>query len=332
MSSAPFQPTCTTRVIALTLIAVMGLHAVPVFAQTVPSPGGAPGVDAAPRALEQAAALKREGNEALGALRPADAIAAYRKAYALSPEPALHYNMGHALEALGDYPGALSEYEEFGRVAPPELRARVPRLAELISEVRARVTVVTFRCNVPGARVLVRDVAVGATGPDGRFTRAFPAGPATFEVAADGYAAERQQATFAPGGEATFDVALVTRSTAGVLRVTTTPVAGDVFVDDKPLGRAPVEVTVAAGAHRILVRRSGVRDTATQAVVDVGDTKEVTVDLETTPPIYAQWWFWTGVAVVVAGGVAVTYAALKERAADTGSMPPGQTTPLTYRF
>jgi hypothetical protein len=285
-----------------------------------------------PTALDQAAALKKEGNDALGALRPGDALAAYRKAYALTPDPALHYNMGHALEALGDYPGALEEYEEFARVAPSELRARVPRLDELIAEVRARVTVVTFRSNVPGARVLVRDVAVGTTGPDGSFQRAFPAGPATFEVVADGYAASRRSVTFEPGAAVTFDAVLVTRSTAGVLRVMTSPVPGDVYIDDHPVGRAPVEATVAAGTHRIVVRRSGLREVATQAVVDVGDTREISVDLEPAPPLYTQWWVWAGAAVVVAGGVALTYAALKERSADSGSIAPGQTKPLVLRF
>ena len=274
--------------------------------------------------------MKKEGNEALGALRPGDALEAYRKAYALTPDPALHYNMGHALEALGNYPEALGEYEEFARVAPPDMRARVPRLAELIAEVRARVTRVSIRCNVPGARILVRDVAVGTVGPDGTFSQAFPAGPATFEITSEGYAAHRQSVTFARGGEVTFTVALVTKSTAGVLRITTTPVPGDVYIDDNEVGRAPVETTVASGPHRIVVRHSGVRETTTQAVVNVGETVEVTVDLEKTPPIYTAWWFWTGVGVVLATGAVITYAAFKERSPDSGSIPPGRVTPQIH--
>jgi hypothetical protein len=297
------------------------------WAQSAPAPP-------APSAAERAAQLKQQGNEALGALRPGDALEAYKEAYAIAPEPALHYNMGHALEALGDYPDALAEYEEFARVAPPDLKARVPRLTELIAEMRGRVTLVSIHCNVPGARVLIRDVAVGTTGGDGNFSHAFPAGAAMLEVTADGYAPTRQHALFTAGGVAQFEIVLVTTATAGVLRVTTTPVLGDVYVDDKLAGHAPVEASVAAGPHRIVVKSSGMRDTATQTVVGVGETREVTVDLEKTTPVYAQWWFWTTIGVVVVGGVVITYAAFKARAADSGSIPPGQLPPqgeIVYR-
>jgi hypothetical protein len=292
-----------------------------------PAPG-------APSVAERAAQLKQQGNEALGALRPGDALEAYKQAYAIAPEPALHYNMGHALEALGNYPDALAEYEEFARVAPPELRARVPRLTELIAEMRGRVTLVSIHCNVPGARVLIRDVAVGTTGGDGTFSHAFPAGAAMLEVTADGYAPTRQNAVFTAGSVARFEIVLVTTATAGVLRVTTTPVLGDVYVDDKLAGHAPVEASVAAGPHRIVVKSSGMRDTTTQTVVGVGETREVTVDLEKTTPVYTQWWFWTTIGVVVAGGVVITYAAFKARGADSGSIPPGTVTPqgeIVYR-
>jgi PEGA domain len=306
-----------TRVSAVALTLAILTEAVPSLAQT-----GAP---SASSPADEAAALKRAGNEALGALRPADALEAYKKAYALSPEPALHYNMGHALEALADYPGALAEYEEFARVAPPDLKARVPKLAELIAEIRGRVTRVGFHCNVAGARVLVRDIAVGTIGPDGTFSRAFPAGPASFEVAADGYAPYKQQTTFVPGGEVSLDIALVTKSKAGVLRVTSVPEGGDVYVDDKSAGQSPTEMSVVAGTHRIVVRKAGLREATTQAVVDVGETKEVSVDLEKKPGIYTQWWFWTSIAFVAAGATVVTYAAFKSRSPDTGSL--GTVTP-----
>ena len=320
MRSAPLSK--ATRPLSAILVAAMLLELTPAIAQPrrAPAPQAAP----APSPADAAAALKQAGNDALGALKPTEALDAYRKAYALFPDPALHYNMAHAMEALGDYPAALGEYEEFARVATPELRARVPRLTELIAEVRAHVTRVTIRSNVPGARVLVRDVAVGTTGPDGAFERAFPAGPASFEVAADGYAPHRQQVAFERGGAVMFDVTLVTRATAGVLRVSTTPVAGTIYVDDKEVGRAPTETNVSAGTHKIVVHADGIRDVTTQAVVAVGETREVMLDLEKTPAIYTRWWFWTGVAVIVAGGVVLTYAALKERAPDCGSLQPCQ--------
>jgi hypothetical protein len=311
------------RCTAVTLLTVLALSPT-----TARGQGPARTAAAPPSAEDTVAALKKQGNDAMASLRPSEALEAYRKAYELSKEPSLLYNMGKALEAIGDYPGALARYEEFSRTAPPDLKARVPRLAELIADIKGHVTVVTIHCNVPGARVLVRDVAVGAIGADGMLTQAFPAGPATLEISADGYARRRQQASFARGASVTIDVELASKSTAGVLHIETTPVPGDVYIDDKEVGRSPVETSVTAGTHRIVVRHEGAREVTTQAVVVVGETKQLTIDLEKTPPLYTRWWFWSTVGVVIAGGVVLTYAELKERSPDQGSIPPRIVSPV----
>ncbi|MGH7271059.1 MAG: hypothetical protein ACREJ3_11565, partial [Polyangiaceae bacterium] len=84
------------------------------------------------------AELRRRGNEAMAAFKPGEALDAYKQAYDLSRDPALLYNMARALEALEDYPAALARYEDFARQAPPELRARVPKLGEVIASLRGR--------------------------------------------------------------------------------------------------------------------------------------------------------------------------------------------------
>jgi hypothetical protein len=303
----------------LALFGLLLVRSAPVFGQATPT--------------SEAAALKQEGNNAMAGLRPSDALAAYRKAYAISPEPALLYNIGHALEAVGDFPGALAQYEEFRRVAPAELRARVPRLDDVILDMRGRVTLVTIHCNVRGARVLVRDIAVGEVGADGVLTQAFASGPAKIEVSSEGYVPYVKEANFERGKSSTLDIDLVSKAHAGVLAIATSPVAGTVLVDGKVIGQAPVEDTVPAGAHRIVVRHEGYPDTETQAIAELGQTKHVTINLEKSPPIVTRWWFWTGVGVVVAGAAVLTYAAVTSKSPSTGTIPPGQAqVPLSLRF
>ena len=125
----------------------------------------------------------------MAAFKPGEAFEDYKRAYEITRDPALLYNMGRALEALEDYPSALARYEEFSRLASPELRARVPKLDEAIASLRLRVAKLSVVCNVPGARILVRDRTVGDTAAAGEpLVVSLVAGAATLEVDADGYA------------------------------------------------------------------------------------------------------------------------------------------------
>jgi hypothetical protein len=90
------------------------------------------------------------------------------------------------LQALGRYPEALEEMERFQAEASPDLKSRVPKLAELIAELRAKITTLSLSSNVGGARVVVYDRVVGTT-PLGKPLK-LRAGRTTVEVTADGYA------------------------------------------------------------------------------------------------------------------------------------------------
>src|SRR4051812_36132539 len=110
---------------------------------------------------QDAAEIKKRGDEAMDGGRPADALVAYSEAYNLTKDPALLYNKGRALMALTDYPQALKELEAFDATAPTDLKQRVPGLAKMISDLRLRVTTVSIACDVTGARVRMRDRTIG---------------------------------------------------------------------------------------------------------------------------------------------------------------------------
>jgi PEGA domain-containing protein len=282
-----------------------------------------------PQTVEE---LRRQANDAMASLRLADALAGYKRAYELSRDPALLYNMGHALEALEDYPGALAQYLEFQRTAPPDLKARVPRLDDLVTEMRTKVAAVSIHGNVAGARVLLRDKALGVIPSSGQLDVSVNAGPAHLEVVADAYSPFVRDVELPRGGSISIDVQLIPTERAGVLVVNTTPAGGEVTVDGRALGVAPVEASVAAGMHEVLANRAGFHATSSSVVVAVHERKEIVLSLEQTPPLYTRWWFWTGVAVAIAGGVVISYAALTERAPDKGTIAPGVDRVLSLRF
>jgi hypothetical protein len=153
-----------------------------------------------------AAELRSRADDAMNRGAFAAAILTYRTSYALSPSPALLYNIGNAYEHLGDYPHALSYLQRFADAAPPSVKARVPQLDQLIESLRRRLSRLSVQCTVSGARVLVRGALEGTT-PLTEAIAEMP-GDAHVEVIADGYVPFVRDLVLAPGKEARVDAVL----------------------------------------------------------------------------------------------------------------------------
>jgi hypothetical protein len=282
-------------------------------------------------APDRAAQLKASGDAAMESLRYADALGAYAQAYALSRDPALLYNQGRAQQALGNFPEALADLERFAELASAELRQRVPKLDELIADVRKHVAHLAVRCQTRGARVLVRDRVVGTT------PLAAPldvdSGFAHIEVDAEGYEPYRRDVDLAGATQTLLEVELVPRKLTAFLRVSSAAASALVSIDGTPIGNAPVEQIVAPGTHTVAVHRDGYEDTESSVVLAVGEHKDVSLDPQKNPPIYAKWWFWTGVGVVVAGGIVTTLALTMDKGASKGDgFSPNQVSAPLTRF
>ena len=103
-------------------------------------------------------------------------------------------------------------------------------------------------------------------------------------------------------------------------------------LDGRPVGTTPVEVPVEAGPVSIALHRDGFIDANASAVVTAGERREVNVALEPVKPLTSRWWFWTGIGVIVVGGVALTAALLTEKSAGRGDIQPGQVAAPLIRF
>ncbi len=277
----------------------------------------------------QAAELKKQGDDAMKGLKYEEAVAAYTKAYEINEDPAMLYNRGRALQGLGRFPEALQEFESFKEKASPALRARVPALDGLISEVRSKITTVTFKSNVDGARVIVRDKVIG-TIPMSHAVK-LNAGSAVVQVEADGFNTFEKKIDFKGGESMDIDAQLVAKTNIGLL-IIRSPVGGaKVSLNGKPVGNVPVEKKLPGGTHRIVVERDGYVSAETTAVVVAGQRKVVNIALEPVKPVYKQWWFWTGIGVAIAGGVAISIAATTEAPPGNGDLTPGKIS-APFRF
>jgi PEGA domain-containing protein len=285
--------------------------------------GGGRGADKGDKETSEAARLKRDGDNLMDQDKYVDALALYARAHELSGDPALLYNQGRALEAMGEYPEAIDKLERFEREASPALRAKVPGLRELMADLRGRIGTVIITTNTPGARLFVRERAAGTLQPETRVrTRS---GPATVEVVAEGMAPFKKDVDLPGGGTVTVQALLVAKKVDSILVVRTHPNA-NISLDQKALGRSPLEVHVPPGSHVMAAHAEGHEDERVPMSLAGGERREVDLELKKPPGLLAKWWFWTGIGLVVAGGVATYIVLTTERPPETGTFGNGRTT------
>jgi hypothetical protein len=268
----------------------------------------------------EAARLKKEADGLMDQDRYVDALALYARAYDLSSDPALLYNQGRALEAMGEYADALDKLERFDHDASPALHAKVPGLRDLISDLKGRIATLVVTTNVPGAKLAVRDKNAGTIQKELRIrTRA---GSATIEVSAEGYVSFKKDLDLTAGGVVKVDAQLSAKKSDALILVRSQPSA-DITVDGKALGRSPLEYHVAAGSHELVAQAKGYETEKIPMTLALGDRRELDIELKKPAGILSRWWFWTSIGVVVAGGVATAVALTTEKAPTRGTFDRG---------
>jgi tetratricopeptide (TPR) repeat protein len=292
------------------------------YAQGTPAKPAKPDkAEKAEKDKTEAQRLKKDADALMDQDRYVDALALYARAYDLSGDPALLYNQGRALEAMGEYGDALDKLERFEKEAGPALRAKVPGLHDLISDLRGRLATIVVTTNAPGARLLVRDKAAGTIQKEAKIrTRA---GSATIEVVAEGYVSFKKDVDLTPGSVIKVDAQLALKKSDALLVIRSRPTA-DIAIDGKPFGRAPLELHLPAGSHALSADAEGYQSEKVQMTLALGDRREVEIELRKQSGILSRWWFWTAAGVVIAGGVATALALTIEKSPTPGTFGAGR--------
>ncbi len=259
---------------------------------------------AQPSSNAQAAeALKKEGDALMGDIRYEEALAKYREAYKLGANPALLYNQGRALEALGRYPEALEMLRSFDAKAPPDLHAKVPNLQKLIDDVEAHTCLLTVDAPA-GAQVRMGDVVLGkAPLPEIRVN----AGKRVrLEATLEGAEPDVQELDLPGKAKARVSFNLVSKDKTGVLAIDSPVKGATVTVDRLPPRQVPTEIRVPAGRHTVTLTAAGYRTNVVDVEVAVGQRRPVIIEPGES----------------VAGGVVGAY--FTEGAPAEGTIPPCQ--------
>jgi len=283
----------------------------------------APAASAADRTDPMVAQLKRQGDAAIEAGKYEVALAAYSKALAIEPAPALHYNRGRALQGLGRNAEALDELEQFESTAPKALKSAVSDLEGMIRLVQSQIAELSVRCDAPGAVLRVGGRALVL--PLQRALR-FDPGNVDVELVAPGYEPWRDQLTLGPGERRELAPRLEQQDRRGTLVVTSSVPGATVQVDGKAIGAAPIELRLVPGEHSIGLRHAGYEPATSRFVLLPKEHRSFALTLQRTPRFYERGWFWTGVGAVVTTGAVVGIALATEKSAAKGDIPPGQIT------
>jgi hypothetical protein len=271
----------------------------------------------AKRHFEQGVALYNEGN--FGA-----ALAEFEASHRAYPVAGVLYNIGLTQKALFRYVEAIDTLGRYLREASPpprpERRAEVERIIE---EMTALLADVRLAVEPAGAAVVIDGRAAGtAPLPPLRL----PAGQHTIEVSAEGYRGARKEVLVSAGTALQVKIALQALPRLGLVRVESPWPKAVVSVDGRRVGAAPVDLSLPAGGHTLLVEGPGAQPYRSELVVAAGQRRTVQVTLERPPlRLHQRWWFWT-LGVIAAGGVAAALAVpLSTQAPDplVGTLAPG---------
>ena len=283
--------------------------------------------------IAKAEAWKMKGDAALDAGRPVDALLAYEEAWKLHRLPSLLYNRARAYEKLAQFPEALAQLERFAIEADASLKAKVPKLGELLTTYRSKTTRLVLDVEPMGAEVRLGDRILG-TAPLAQLT--VNAGPATtLLVTAECCFPSSQTLALPDGGDVHVKVALGSKATESVLRVESETVGAVATIDPglstELRGSVPLESLVKPGAHVVRLASEGFLPAETAVVVRVGELKLVRTTLSAEPRFYERWYFWVAIGAVVVAGATVGIVWSIERPLPRGTLNTSEP-PLTPSF
>lgn len=284
-------------------------HANATRAAPLPSSSPTP----APDARERARPHFERGLALVAQQSWSDALDAFLAARAIYPSPILEFDVGYCQRALGQYVAALARFRVF--LSSDLSGAAESRRAEAegyVSELLSRVATVTLR--VPDALrdrgELMIDGHPVQLGQAPSLSVPLDPGHHTVHFRHDGYRPLFIDRDLAPGSSVRVDL----QPTRVPARLVVQCNAGSAIarLDDRPLGRTPLDVETAPGPHQLVLVARGYVTQRSRVALTAGSTLRLNVELSREPPVLTrQWWFWTAIGAVATGIGATTYLATR---------------------
>jgi PEGA domain len=293
-----------------------------VEAQVAPVDGGAPADASTPatpstEALsapdpvrEEARAHFRRGVELIGSERWAEAITELRRAQELRVTPAVMYNLGLALRAVGRNREAMAAFREYARLAgassTPELAARVDAY---VQELREGLGHIVLEVEPPSARVQI-------DGDAARANESVEVDPGRHVIVAEaeGFAPENRTVEVARGAPSMVLLRMVPLVLSSHVIVRADPSNALVRIDGQNVGFGNIEETVRPGTHTLEVSAEGYYRFRRSFEALAGQSQTLRANLSNSRGVAESPWFWLGLGALAAGGGVAAYFLLQDLA------------------
>lgn len=292
------------------------------------------GVDASARAEDDPTTIRARNEFVLGAefvkrAQWGEALAAFERSRTLHPHALTTYNIGACERALGHYTRARralldalaqderAEHTQLAEGFTGEAKTFLREIEGLLVHVDLTLSPAEAALSFDG-RPLIADVeskttwvsGLAPTGPatvvGGRLAILTDPGAHVLVLSRKGYGDVVVNKTFLPASKPA--VAIELEKLPGVLRIRAERDGAVVTVDELDVGIAPVEISRPAGAHTVVVRKSGFVTYRSQVDVRAGEQLDLRAPLEPEViPITKKWWFWTLTGAAVTGAAVGTY-------------------------
>lgn len=239
------------------------------------------------------------------------ALAEFDAAYRAAPRFELLFNIGVTQRRLFRYGDAVKSLERYlaeGGAKVPAARTKAVQ-KELV-EIRALTAEVTVSVVPDGVAVEVDGKRIGEGPLEGPLL--LGSGPHKFRFTREGYLEQTKEIELISGTRSTVAVLLDEApkvATTARLEVQTEPRAR-VSIDGQARGDAPTVTELNPGGHLVTAEKDGFVSAQQEVMLTAGQMRTLNLNLKPVPvvtPIYGRWYFWTGIAVVVAGGITGGY-------------------------
>jgi PEGA domain len=295
-------------------------------AETPGSPAPAAPVVPLSESLTGLAKAEYEGGKVLyGDKDYANAIVKFQRAYEISTDPRLLWNIAVCEKNLRRYSKMLATIKRYQKEAGPRLTDdEKARAAEIVTTVAQFVSALTVTVNEEGADVFIDDEKVGTTPLAAPVT--VDVGTRNVRVVKAGFKTETVPKPIPGGGALALDVRLEKEIHRGRLLVVAGP-EDLILLDGKPVGKGRWEGAVKSGGHQVRVTAQGMAAYQSEAVVQDTQTRRIEVTLNPLPKTDGtKTILWIVGGAVLATGAAVGGAFLfkPSKAAEVeGSIAPG---------
>ena len=253
-----------------------------------------------------------------------DALAAFQEAAAARDAPLVQWNIAYCERALGRYVAARKTLQIVASDPTGLDPSQVDDTKAYLAEFERVIVHVAVQLDPPNAVVTVdgrplvegeaKDVYLGGVAPAGvgaalgksAFTVLLDPGAHLFRAVREGHQDALVPKSYRPGDSASLDLHLDVLP--ATIAIKSEPAAAIVRVDSREVGVAPIEFQRPAGQYKLEVLLDHYETYEAALDLAPGERSDLTARLNPySEPLTKKWWFWTGVAAVVAGGVVATY-------------------------